>query len=273
VRARAIAAGVAVVLLAALVGVVGRAALSGGDGAGRPPASGSAPATRAAKLPQPVGGSTTFDPAAALGGSLPRGTSLIATARSRRVTVRSKPGAGSSRTVEARQESGRHIPLKFSVVKRHGTWVKAYLPTRPNLSTGWIRAGDVTLSATPYRIAVRLKPHQLVLYKGGKPMLRTPIAKGAAVSPTPTGRYFVTDLLRPPDPASFYGPYALGLSAHSPVYTSFEGGDGQVGIHGTNQPEVLGQDVSHGCIRVGNGAITKIAKLVPLGTPVEISRS
>ena len=54
----------------------------------------------------------------------------------------------------------------------------------------------------------------------------------------------------------FYGPYALGLSAHSPVYTSFAGGDGQVGLHGTNQPSVLGTDVSHGCIRVANDVIT-----------------
>jgi lipoprotein-anchoring transpeptidase ErfK/SrfK len=112
-----------------------------------------------------------------------------------------------------------------------------------------------------------------VLFKGRRPVLRTKIAKGRAVSPTPTGRYFVTDLLRPPDPQGFYGPYALGLSAHSPVYTTFAGGDGQVGLHGTNQPSVLGTDVSHGCIRVANPVITRLARLVPLGTPVDISRA
>jgi lipoprotein-anchoring transpeptidase ErfK/SrfK len=57
------------------------------------------------------------------------------------------------------------------------------------------------------------------------------------------------------------------------VYTSFEGGDGQVGIHGTSRPEVLGTDVIHGCIRVDNATITRLARTVPLGTPVEISRS
>jgi len=103
--------------------------------------------------------------------------------------------------------------------------------------------------------------------------MRTKIAKGKAISPTPTGRYYVTDLIRPPNPRGFYGPYALGLSAHSPVYTSFAGGNGQVGLHGTNQPSVLGTDVSAGCIRVSNRVITRLAKQLPLGTPVDITRA
>jgi lipoprotein-anchoring transpeptidase ErfK/SrfK len=57
-----------------------------------------------------------------------------------------------------------------------------------------------------------------------------------------------------------------------PVYTTFAGGDGQVGIHGTNRPELLGRDVSHGCIRVSNAVITRMAKLVARGTPVSLSR-
>jgi lipoprotein-anchoring transpeptidase ErfK/SrfK len=142
---------------------------------------------------------------------------------------------------------------------------------RPNGSTGWISAGDVDLAVTRYRVEVRLHRHRLILWKGAHRVLTTKIAKGRAVSPTPKGRYFVTDLLRPPDPQGFYGPYALGLSAHSPVYTTFEGGDGQIGVHGTDQPSVLGTDVSHGCIRVANRVITRLARSVPLGTPVDIA--
>jgi lipoprotein-anchoring transpeptidase ErfK/SrfK len=270
-RARRVAAGLAVVLVAALVGVAARAALSGG---GRPAAPSAPAAVSAGRPPAPVGGSTRFDPVSAQAGRLPRGTSLVATARAIRVAVHARPGGhGRRQVVHGRREAGRRIPLVFSVARRRGAWLKVRLPVRPNLSTGWIRARDVALSTTPYRIAVRLDPHRLVLYRRGRAIIRTPIAKGAAVSPTPTGRYFVTDLLRPPDPNGFYGPYAFGLSAHSPVYTTFEGGDGQVGIHGTNEPQVLGQDVSHGCIRVRNDVIARIAKLVPLGTPVEISRA
>jgi lipoprotein-anchoring transpeptidase ErfK/SrfK len=96
------------------------------------------------------------------------------------------------------------------------------------------------------------------------------VGVGGGFSQTQTGRYFVADLLRPPDPGGFYGPYALGLSAYSRVFTSFAGGDGQIGIHGTNAPEGVGSDVSHGCIRVRNGVIARLARLLPLGTPVSI---
>jgi lipoprotein-anchoring transpeptidase ErfK/SrfK len=168
---------------------------------------------------------------------------------------------------------GRPIPLVFLVEEVRGAWVHAYLPTRPNRSTGWLRRADVRLATTEYRIRVQLRRHRLTLFSGARAILSAPIAKGRAVSPTPTGRYYVTDLLRPPDPNGFYGPYALGLSAHSPVYTSFAGGDGQVGLHGTDRRSVLGRDVSHGCIRVANAVITRLARLVPLGTPIEIRRA
>jgi lipoprotein-anchoring transpeptidase ErfK/SrfK len=270
VRVRPLVIGVAVVLAVALITAVGRAALSDGE---RSPGAGAEPGRSSATLPEPVRGSTAFDPSAAVSGAPPRGSTLVAAARGTRIAVHGRPGGRPLKTLRARREAGGRLPLVFSVVRQRGPWVKAYLPTRPNLSTGWLGTRDVTLSATPYRIAVRLSAHRLVLYRAGKAVLRAPIATGRAVSPTPTGRYYLTDLLQPPDPAGFYGPYAFGLSAHSPVYTTFEGGDGQVGIHGTSRPEVLGTDVSHGCIRVDNATITKLARTVPLGTPVEISRA
>ena len=62
----------------------------------------------------------------------------------------------------------------------------------------------------------------------------------------------------------------FGLSAFSDVYTSFAGGPGQVGLHGTNDPSGLGRDVSHGCVRVTNEAITALAQQLPMGTPISI---
>ena len=257
-RARAIAAAALLLLVSALAGLMGSAALSGGEGGG------------AAALPGAVEGSTDFKPEAAVA-DLPRGTSLVATALGRRIRVHRRPDGGATRTVRARTVRGRRLPLVFLVKARRKGWVHVHLPTRPNLGTGWLRAADVRLATTPYRVQVQLRRHRLTLWKGARALLRTTIGKGKAVSPTPTGRYFVTDLLRPPDPGGFYGPYALGLSAHSPVYTSFAGGNGQVGIHGTNRPDALGRDVSAGCIRVDNRAITRLARLLPLGTPVDIS--
>ena len=101
---------------------------------------------------------------------------------------------------------------------------------------------------------------------------REPIGVGRAVTPTPDGRYFITALIRPPDPGGFFGPYAFALSAHSNVLHEFAGGNGQVGIHGTNDPAALGTEVSHGCIRMSNAGIARLAHLLPLGTPVVIVR-
>ena len=95
---------------------------------------------------------------------------------------------------------------------------------------------------------------------------------GPSVLPTPTGTYFIVELLKQPNPHGVYGPYAFGLSAFSNVLTSFGGGPGQIGLHGTDDPSRLGTNVSHGCIRISNVGITKLARLLPLGTPVLITR-
>jgi lipoprotein-anchoring transpeptidase ErfK/SrfK len=95
---------------------------------------------------------------------------------------------------------------------------------------------------------------------------------GRARTPTPGGRYYTKELLRPPRPDSVYGPYAYGLSGFSNELTTFDGGDGVIGIHGTNDPAGLGQDVSHGCIRMPNAEIVKLVEQIklPLGVPVDI---
>jgi lipoprotein-anchoring transpeptidase ErfK/SrfK len=90
-------------------------------------------------------------------------------------------------------------------------------------------------------------------------------------TPTPTGEYYLRVLLQTPDPTSVYGPYAYGLSSHSETLDSFAGGDAEVGIHGNNDASVLGKNVTHGCIRMDNDAITMLAKQLPLGTPVSVN--
>ncbi len=78
-------------------------------------------------------------------------------------------------------------------------------------------------------------------------------------------------LLQAPDPNTVYGPYAYGLSSHSDALDTFAGGDAEVGIHGNDDASVLGQNVTHGCIRMDNAAITMLAKQLPLGTPVSVN--
>jgi len=78
-------------------------------------------------------------------------------------------------------------------------------------------------------------------------------------------------LMKAPNPGGAYGPYAYGLSSHSDALSSFNGGDAEIGLHGNDDASVLGSAVSHGCIRMDNTEITKLAALLPLGTPVDIS--
>jgi lipoprotein-anchoring transpeptidase ErfK/SrfK len=140
----------------------------------------------------------------------------------------------------------------------------------PNGSDGWIRARDVELSEHPYWIRVDLGSRRLTVFEDDRVVLREPVAVGTPQAPTPTGLFFTTVLARPDDPGGPYGRAALGLSAYSEVYEEFAGGDGQVAIHGTNAPWLIGQAVSHGCVRMDNEAITRLARLVPMGTPVLI---
>jgi lipoprotein-anchoring transpeptidase ErfK/SrfK len=148
--------------------------------------------------------------------------------------------------------------------------VKVVLPVRPNGTTGWVRLSDVQLLINTYRIVVDLSEHRLTAFNGKQKFLDTPAGIGKANTPTPGGGYYITQLFRPPNPNGVYGPFAYSLSGYSEVLTTFQGGDAIIGIHGTNRPDQLGQDVSAGCIRVSNEAIITLADQVPLGTPVKI---
>jgi lipoprotein-anchoring transpeptidase ErfK/SrfK len=149
-------------------------------------------------------------------------------------------------------------------------WVKVLLPIRPNGTTGWLRTTDVALVPVPYHIQVELGAHRITVTDADQVLYQGPVAVGTAQSPTPTGRYYLRVLIKAPDPSTVYGPYAYGLSSHSEVYSTFNGGDGEVGIHGNNDASVLGSNVTHGCIRMDNAAITRLAATLPLGTPVDV---
>ena len=85
------------------------------------------------------------------------------------------------------------------------------------------------------------------------------------------GDFFITELLKQPDPGGAYGPYAFGTSAYSDVLMHFgNGGDGQIGIHGTDQPSLIPGVISHGCIRMPNADILRLAAVMPVGTPITV---
>ena len=177
-------------------------------------------------------------------------------------------GSDSTQTLANPVASGG--PLVFLVQERKSDRLRVLLPIRPNESQGWVRAADVKLSQLDYRITVSSKKHELRLYRAGKLAMQEPVGLGKGTTPTPGGVFYLKELLRPSNPHGSYGPYAYGLSGYSNVLDEFLGGDGQIGIHGTNDPASVGKDVSHGCIRMRNAAITKLAKMLPLGVPVQM---
>ena len=162
-------------------------------------------------------------------------------------------------------------PRVFLVRRAFPKWVRVLVPIRPNGTEGWIRTGHVELASTPYRLEIDLGNLELSAYRRDRVVFRHPVAIGTAATPTPTGLFYTTILARPSDPESPYGKYAMGLSGYSEVLTTFAGGEGQIAIHGTNQPSLIGTPASHGCIRVDNPTITRLARLLPLGTPVRIT--
>ena len=145
------------------------------------------------------------------------------------------------------------------------------LPIRPNGASGWIKASDVTLGQSDYEIRIELGAHKLTLLKLGQPVLDSGVVIGADKTPTPVGKFYVTDPLDlHSQPNAGYGVFALGISGYSDVLTSFKGGPGQLAVHGTSNPGQVGQNISNGCVRVPNDIIEQIAAQAPLGTPVTI---
>jgi lipoprotein-anchoring transpeptidase ErfK/SrfK len=151
-----------------------------------------------------------------------------------------------------------------------GDWVRVRLPARPNHRTGWIRSAEVQLEAVDLEVTIDLQSRTMVVRSGIDMVMESSVAIGSDENPTPTGTFYVTDKLETPDPTGAYGPYAFGLSGYSETLTEFAGGDGQIGIHGTNDPDSIGEAVSHGCIRLPNELVSQLAETLPLGTPVHI---
>ncbi len=150
-------------------------------------------------------------------------------------------------------------------------WYQAYLPKRPNMRKGWIRASEVKTHRVIYDIRIDLSAHRMQLFEYGTKVREYPVGVGKPYWPTPQGNFFVSVVLQPDNPYGAYGPRQLGLSAYSDVLTDWPGG-GQVAIHGTNNPSGVGTDISHGCVRMYNRDIMDLARFVEVGTPVFIRK-
>jgi lipoprotein-anchoring transpeptidase ErfK/SrfK len=199
----------------------------------------------------------------------PRGGSVVANVEGRAAVVYRSPRAPRPWR-RYLNPTAQDTPLVFLVRKRAAGWLRVLLPSRPNGAEGWLPERGVSLRADRWSIVVSLGAHLLRVRRAGRTVLSAPVGVGRAATPTPAGLYYITELLRQPSAHGTYGPWAFALSAFSPVLTHFGAGEGQVGLHGTNEPAGIGHTVSHGCIRVRNEVIERLARLLPLGTPVRI---
>jgi lipoprotein-anchoring transpeptidase ErfK/SrfK len=181
--------------------------------------------------------------------------------------VYTAPDGDVTQTLSNPQASG--APLVLLVTDKKGPWLQVQLAQRPNGSTGWVRADAVTLQTLAYSLSVSTEQRTLTLLQYQKPIKTFAVATGTGGTPTPHGSFYLTELLSPTNAG--YGPYAFGLSAFSDALTSFGGGPGQIGLHGTDEAGSIGRAASHGCIRLSNPDITELAQLLPLGTPITIS--
>jgi lipoprotein-anchoring transpeptidase ErfK/SrfK len=154
-----------------------------------------------------------------------------------------------------------------------GLWLRVRLPERPNGSTAWIPANVTELRSTPWRIVVSVGRRTVALERSGTTVRVFRAVVGAPGTPTPTGLFAVSERIRQPDPRAFYGPWVLLLTAYSDTLEHFDGGPGQISIHGRDGSSLrdpLGSARSHGCVRIPDSGIDLLARVAVEGTPVVI---
>lgn len=148
-------------------------------------------------------------------------------------------------------------------------WIQVRVPMRPNGRTGWVPAtGLGPMRTVSTQLVIDRRRLRATLYRAGRRIWRSPVGIGKPSTPTPAGRFWIRERIRVSTSTGLYGPWAFGTSGYS-VLSDWPGG-GVVGIHGTNEPGLIPGRPSHGCVRVPNSAITRLARLMPIGTPVRI---
>jgi lipoprotein-anchoring transpeptidase ErfK/SrfK len=151
-------------------------------------------------------------------------------------------------------------------------WIHVRLPGRPSGHKGWIPASQTRSTSTGWHISVKLSARRVTIYRDGRFERRFRAVVGKPSTPTPRGHFFVEEALALSSRAAG-GPFALASSARSRVLQEFDGGPGQIALHGTNNlTGALGTAVSHGCIRLSTRAITWLARRIGAGVPLTITR-
>lgn len=191
-----------------------------------------------------------------------------------RAPVRRLPSQTSRRVARIHYLTEDGFPEVYPVLRRftdrHGrTWLRIRIPMRPNGRTGWVRDNALgPLYGVRTHLLVDRGRLRATLYRSGRRIWRSPIGVGKAGTPTPAGQFWIREKFRVANPGGLYGPQAFGTSDYSRL-SDWPGG-GVIGLHGTNEPYLIPGRPSHGCIRVPNHAISRLYRLMPIGTPMQV---
>jgi lipoprotein-anchoring transpeptidase ErfK/SrfK len=184
--------------------------------------------------------------------------------------LRARPSAHAERVATLAKRTEFDSARVLAVTGRRGHWLRVLASELPNGERGWVHWSAVRLVPTPWRITADLSERTVTVRRAGRVLRRFPVAVGAAGTPTPTGRFAVTDKIRFTDGHAAYGCCAIALSGHQPnVAQGWTGGD-RIAIHGTSAPASIGTPASHGCLRAREEDLRWMLRHVLLGTVVEI---
>ena len=163
------------------------------------------------------------------------------------------------------------LPVLGHTTTKDGVrWLQIRVPGRPNGRTGWIARRGTDRRTTSWHIIVSTSRRRVLVYRHARLARSFPAVVGAPSTPTPHDRFFVEEsVLMPAGKPG--GPFALALSGRSNVLQEFEGGPGQIALHGVaNLGGTFGTAASHGCVRLANSHITWMAARIGPGVPVTI---
>ncbi len=218
-------------------------------------------------------------PARARGASITRLSDLHGVSHwaypSTQAPVHSAPSAhahtiGQLRFLTSDEQAQLYVELASEQVSAGQTWIEIEYPGRPNGRRGWVLSSGLGAAhSVDGYLHIDRTTLRATLYRGGRAIFDAPVGVGKASTVTPAGHFYVVEKLRTSN-SPVYGPVALGTSAYAPSLSEWPGG-GVVGIHGTDQPQLIPGRPSHGCIRLRDGDIVRLWKTIELGTPIEIT--
>jgi hypothetical protein len=187
------------------------------------------------------------------------------------VAVRSRPNGRVLTSLGSRTEFGSSRTLSV-VRERRGRWLGVTTAQLPNGQLGWVdaRSGALRYSHAPVELEVDLSRRQLLVRRAEVILRRVPVSIGRTDSPTPTGRFAVTDKLPGPRYSSVYGCCILALSGTQPNLPAGWSGGNRLAIHGTPDELSVGGRESAGCLHARGSDLRRLMTVVPLGTPVRI---